>query len=203
MTRPCRGGFRGATIVELLIVIAVISLIMVSVALLIRVSVDYYFYSSDQIEVQRRSLLSLSLLTQEITATNFNSIMTDETMPNPGLIFASSIGPSGGALRDASGRIEWNRLVCYYVDVVDGRSALLRKEEAIPGTNEPPDPMFMGRTIAHFRALPTAGRFMARGVTNLRTERLTDAVRITITAEVREGRNWLEMDVDTTIVPRN
>lgn len=194
---------KAATLLELLIVIGIVSIILVSVATLVRVSVDYYFYSSGQIEVQRRSLLSLSLLTQELTYTNFETIVTEDAGPNPGIIFASAVNAQGGFSRDSSGRLEWTKLVCYYVETLNEKPALMRKEDPIAVVTEPPDPQALGRNVAYFRNLPTAGRFMARGVTNLQAEPLTDAIQITITAEVKEGRNWLEMDIDTRIVPRN
>lgn len=201
-TFPTRSR-QAATLLELLIVMGIVGIILVSVATLVRVSVDYYFYSSGQIEVQRRSLLSLSLLTQELTYSNFESIATEGTAPHPGIIFGSAINAAGGFNRDSSGRLEWTKLVCYYVDMVNDKPALMRKEDPIVVVTEPPNPEVLGRNVAYFRGLPTAGRLMARGVTNLQAERLTDAIQITITAEVKEGRNWLEMDIDTRIVPRN
>lgn len=193
---------RGATLLELLIVVGLLSIIMVSVGTLIRVSVDYYFYSTDQIEVQRRALLSLSLLTQELSFSNIETVK-QETGPNPGLIFASAAGPTGGFVRDASGRMVWNRWVGYYVDTINERPTLLRKEMPIAGGGSTALPDVDPMQISLFRDLPDPGRIMAAGVTNVQAEKLTDAVRITVTAEVKEGRNWLELDVDTTIVPKN
>lgn len=192
---------RAATLLELIIVTGLLSIVMVSVGTLIRVSVDYYFYSNDQIEVQRRSLLSLSLLTQELSFSNINTVKEDAG-PNPGLIFASAAGPTGGFSRDVSGRLIWNRWISYYVDTVNDRPTLMRKETPIvDGSTHIPDVSPL--TVEIFREEPDAGRIMAAGVTNVRAEKLTDAVRVTVTAEVKEGRNWLEMDVDTTIVPKN
>lgn len=192
---------RAATLIELLIVIGVISIILVSVGTLIRVSVDYYFYSTDQIEVQRRSLLSLSLLTQELAFSNIATVK-EEAGANPGLMFASAATTSGGFSRDSAGRLIWSRWVCYYVDTIDGDPTLIRKEFPVPsGSVVVPD--VSGLVVEDFRTLADPGRIMARGVTNVRAEKLTDAVRVIVTAEVKEGRNWLEMDVDTTIVPKN
>ncbi len=192
---------RGATLLELIIVSGILSIVVVSVGTLIRVSVDYYFYSNDQIEVQRRSLLSLNLLTQELSFSNINTVKEDGG-PNPGLIFASAAAPTGGLSRDVSGRLVWSRWISYYVDTVNERPTLIRKEiPIVDGSAHIPDVSLL--MVATFRAQPDPGRIMAAGVTNVKAEKLTDAVRVTVTAEVKEGRNWLEMDVDTTIVPKN
>jgi type IV secretory pathway VirB3-like protein len=196
----------GVTLLELIIVMGISAIIMVSVGNMIRVGVDYYFYSTAQIEVQRNALLSMSILTQELTASNFESVYS-ENAPNQGFVFASSLDAGGKPRRDASGNLLWAKLVCYYIGDINGEAALIRKEEVFPEPPDlspnPPDPVALGRDVAYFMSLPTPGRLMARGITQLNTEEMTDALKITMTAEINEGRNWLEMDVDTTIVPRN
>ena len=192
---------KGTTLLELLIVTALMGIIMVSVSTLIRVAVDYYFYATEQIEVQRRALLSLNLLGQELSFSNIGTVK-EEAGTNPGLIFASAAGATGGLARDAAGRLVWNRWIGYYFDTVNDRPTLMRKEMPI-ATGSPLLPDVNPLTIGSFLSLTDPGRVMAAGITDVKAEKLTDAVRITVTAEVKEGRNWLELDVDTTIVPKN
>ena len=194
----------GATLLEMIIVLGIVSIILLSVARLVRVSVDYYFYSTAQLEVQRNALLSLNLLSQQLTASTYESVYTDNNLPHPGIVFASPRDASGELVRDGSGNLVWTRLICYYIDTVNGQTGLVRKEfELTVQDTNPPDPVALGADITYFRNLPTPGRFMARGITKLSTSELTDALEITITSEVNQGNNWLEMDVATTIVPRN
>ena len=194
----------GATLLEMLVVLGIVSIILVSVARLVRVSVDYYFYSTAQLEVQRNALLSLNLLSQQLTASTYESVFTDNNLPHPGIVFASPRNASGELVRNAAGNLVWTRLICYYVDNVNGQSGLMRKEfDLTVQDTAPPDPVALGADINYFRGLATPGRFMARGITKLSTNELTDALEITITSEVNQGNNWLEMDVATTIVPRN
>lgn len=196
---------RGTTLLELILVMGISAIIMVSVGYLIRSGVDYYFYSTTQLEVQRNSLLSLSILTQELSGSVYEGIYTDNNAPNPGFIFAISKGLGGGPKRGGSGNLLWTTLVCYYVDTVDGTSMLIRKEEDLAAEDpNPPDiEDDLGIDIAHFQGLADPGRIMARHIKSIETEELTDALRITITSEIKEGRNWIEMDVSTSIVPRN
>lgn len=196
---------RGATLIEMLLVMGIASVIMVSVGYLIRTGVDYYFYSTTQLEVQRNSLLSLNILTQELTGSTYESVYTDNNLPNPGFVFAVSETPGGGVQRAPDGNLEWTRMKAYYVDEIDGTKMLLRKtvDLATPYSSNPPDTVGLGYDIAYFRGLSDPGRIMARHISKVETEELTDALRITMTSEINEGRNWLEMDVSTTIVPRN
>ncbi|MCA9777822.1 MAG: prepilin-type N-terminal cleavage/methylation domain-containing protein [Candidatus Eremiobacteraeota bacterium] len=196
---------RGTTLIELLLVMGIASVIMVSVGYLIRTGVDYYFYSTTQLEVQRSSLLSLNILTQELTGSTYESVYTDNNLPNPGFVFAISETPDGGVQRSPSGNLEWTKMVAYYIDEIDGTKMLIRKKSdlATPHTSNPPDTVGLGYDIAFFRSLADPGRIMARHISKVETEELTDALRITMTAEINEGRNWLEMDVSTSIVPRN
>ena len=87
----------GATLLEMLIVCGIVSIILVSVGNLIRAGVDYYFYSTTQLEVQRSGLLCLSILTQEFTASTYESVYTDNNPPNPGFVFAISKDTAGGS----------------------------------------------------------------------------------------------------------
>lgn len=198
----------GATLLEMLIVCGIVSIILVSVGNLIRAGVDYYFYSTTQLEVQRSGLLCLSILTQEFTASTYESVYTDNNPPNPGFVFAISKDTAGGSgpERSPSGNLLWTDVVCYYIDDINGTRTLLRKEDALPGppfSNNPPDTIGLGYDIAHFQGLNDPGRIMARHIDKIETEELTDALRITMTAKIDNGRNWLEMDVSTSIVPRN
>ena len=82
----------------------------------------------------------------------------------------------------------------------------MRKTDSlVTPTLDAPDPIALGFDIPHFMGLPDGsnGRVMARHISKMETEELTDGLEITMTSEINEGRNWLEMDVSTTIVPRN
>jgi len=226
MSLYCKEKSRGTSLFEMMIVIAISSIILVSIGNLIRVGVDYYFYSTAQIEVQRNALLSLSIMTQELTGSTYESVYTENSAPptldpNDGLLFASAVnedgvdtdvapghqGYPGDTVRDSGGNLLWINMICYYIGEVDGKKALLRTRERLAGppfSTNPPDPVALGlNDIAHFKAIVSPVGFMARGITKMKTVEKTDALEITLTAEVKEGRNWLEMDVSTTIVPRN
>lgn len=195
---------QGTTLLELILVMGISAIIMVSVGHLIRTGVDYYFYSTTQLEVQRNSLLSMNLLAQELTSSTREGLTTDNNAPNPGLVFAISRAADGSPKRGPAGNLLWTTIVTYYIDEVDGIKMLMRKEEnlAVEEIN-PPDIAGLGKDIAYFRALPDPGRIMARYISNLQTVESTDSLNIVMTSEINEGRNWLEMDVSTTIVPRN
>ncbi len=193
----------GTTLVEMLVVLAIVSVIVVSVGLLIRTGVDYYLYSTEQVEVQRQGLFSLTRLSRELAPTNFDSVAV-YSAPVSGIVFASPRDALGTFQRDGSGRIIWTKLICYYVADFNGRSTLLRKEEllATPAV-EVPDPNSLGRTAAYFDGLATTPRVIARGVVNFNAVLRTDAVELSVTSRVENGRSFLEMDMETTIVPRN
>ena len=96
-------------------------------------------------------------------------------------------------------------MVAYYIDEIDGTKMLMRKETplATPYSSNPPNPVTLGLDIPFFLALNDPGRIMARHISKVETVEQTDALQITMTSEIDQGRNWLEMDVSTTIVPRN
>jgi prepilin-type N-terminal cleavage/methylation domain-containing protein len=200
-----RHSRRGATLLEMIIVLGISAIIMVSAGHLIRTGVDYYFYSTTQLDVQRSSLLSMSILTQELTGSTREGLYTDNNPPHPGFVFAISRDADGGPRRGAGGNLLWTTMVAYYIDDVDGTTMLMRKDFdlAAPGQLNPPDALALGYDIAFFRAQNDPGRIMARHISNIETTELTDSLNILMTSEIKEGRNWLEMDVSTTIVPRN
>jgi hypothetical protein len=200
------------SLAELLVVMGLIGLIAYSVGLLIRTGIDYYFYSIDTLEVQKRALFAVSRLSNELTHSSMESVAVFNTAPfgtdaDQGLVFATGRGPNNEMMRDQSGRIRWTKLVCYYIADVDGLPMLLRKEETLlppyPSV-EPPDPVALGKTASYFKANASlSAQQVARGVSRLHSQVLTDAVEASFTAEVRGARNWFETDIQTKIIPRN
>lgn len=194
-------GTRGTSLIEMLVVTGLVSLILVAVGILISSGMDYYFYSVEQVEVQRRSLIGLNYMSKELALSTNESVLEGVD----GLVFASARDASNQVNRDDAGRILWTKLICYYVDTFAGTTSLLRKEENLPGGPNPevPDPTNLGMDVAYFRGTSNTPRVMSRGIIALGVTKATDSVEIILTAEARNGRNWFEMDVETTIVPRN
>ena len=192
---------KGTSLIEMIIVTGLVSLILVAVGILISSGMDYYFYSVEQVEVQRRALIGLNFMSKELALSTNESVLEDAD----GFVFASARDASNQVNRDAAGRILWTKLICYYVDTYAGTTSLLRKEENLPGGPNPevPDPSLLGMNVPYFRTNGNTPRVMSRGIIALQAVKQTDSVEILLTAEARNGRNWFEMDVETTIVPRN
>jgi hypothetical protein len=202
----------GVGLAELLVVVSLLGLIAYAVGVLIRTGVDYYYYSIDTLEVQKRALFAVSRLSNELTHSAIESVRVFNTAPfgtdlDQGVVFAVGRGPNNEMMRDLSGRILWTKLVCYYITDVEGVPMLMRKEETLPPpypSADPPDPLVLGKTASYFKGNASLSpQQIARGVSRLRSEILTDALEASFTAEVRGGRNWFETDIQTKIIPRN
>ncbi len=212
---------RGLSMAELIVVLGLAGMIMYSVSLLIRSGLDYYFYSTDTLEVQKRALFAVSRITNELTYSNIDGVAVfnvpsdidedDEfkgTETVPGVVFASARNAAGDMQRDLDGRPEWSRLICYYVGEVDDLPLLLRREEGLAApTTLVPDPVLgfaPPRTAAYFGGNGTlTTQQVARGVSMMRSRVLTDAIEIRFRAEVKGARNLFEMDIHSKIIPRN
>ena len=214
MSRGMPGGWvrRGATLLELLIVMALMGILIVAVGYLMRAGHTYYFGSIESLDLQQQSLFGISRISNEICDTNINGVQsypdplpTDPVgQPNSGLVFPSPRGLAGNFQYDNAGRILWQTFVCYYITDLPTRKALVKKVVPIPSGPQitVPDPDKEGCDLTFFKNSAAPVTVIGGGVIRFQTTVNADTVDVLTNARV-SGRYEFELETQTTVLPRN
>ncbi|MCA9778046.1 MAG: hypothetical protein KC800_15055 [Candidatus Eremiobacteraeota bacterium] len=119
----------GTSLIELILVCALLGGVGLGVGILIAKGVDFYLDSNDGIEVRKQLVIGASRLSREIADSQIDAVdVSDPT----GIVFPSLRDFNGGFVYDDRGRTLWQKYVCYYVDDTVTPNRLLRKEVDIP-----------------------------------------------------------------------
>lgn len=204
-----RKSAAGTTLVELLVVLALFSIVLYCSFLLLDRGITMYRESADALEVRQQGLIGMSRLSAELRDTVNSSIHVDDA----GLVFTSAKNSENiREFNTVSGNPKWQKFVCYFLGPVeeDGRK-LLRAEEYFPsvdsfapdptggvpgGTDTPRTPEFYAADTTYQR------RIIARRVEKLELEKTPELVKISLTLTL-SGRYKHSVTVTTESRPIN
>ncbi len=215
---------RGATLLELMIVMGLFGVLLYSVYLFIDRGITMYRESTDALEIRQQALLGMTRLSDEIRDTAMPSIHCWSTAPDvgdtvDGVVFASNKNADGDMEPDEdSGRIFWQKFVCYYLDPqADGSKVIHRREELFQQNTEPdrpgdnrilltiPDPLgaqwFARRDVEYFMASTISRKLIARRVDALDIRKETDLIKVKMTYDL-SGRYRHLVELQTKILPK-
>lgn len=114
-------------------------------------------------EVQSQSLLATSAVTRELAESSAGSVRIDSAPM--GIVFGSPRGVDGALLRDAEGNPLWRKLICFYLDTMNGIPVLVRKEELLASPDTNPPVVLPTQGTAYFQGLDVPREVVARHVT--------------------------------------
>ncbi len=147
---------------------ALLGIIMLGVYATLTLTLRYQSGLADSVETFGQALLATQKLTQALGTGAQSSLVVD---PGVGLAFVSAASPTGPYQLDASGTLEYQKFVVFYLE--DGR--LYRGELDFPPTTVPPPTP----TVANLRTDTAANRLsVAEGVVSMEVTTLdtTDSV---------------------------
>lgn len=190
----------GTSLVEMIVALAILSLVLLAVYILMFNGLRYYQDSEAKLELQRQSLLAIHRVSRKVSETSRYSV---ETGTNA-LLFAYP-RDDNGYLRFTSDRsILWYRFFCYYLTTMNGQSVLVSKEFSIPTPpDSPPKPSDFGLSVASVVAdnsLPV--RVVARGITKFETKIGSDSLQIDFEAKNHFREDFI-LEFGTKISPRH
>lgn len=173
---------------------------MVCLQQLIAAAVRYYRTSQDTIELQQNVLVSVTKLTTELGESSLQSVLVDPSPPG-GVIFATPRNASGDIRYDpTSGKAIWERMLCYYVEVVGGVPCLVRKEKPLPATDAPPL-IPPGETTAGFQAdVSLPRRVVAHRITAFE---VVDSAPLLVKVTAEDERADFKIEVEANVQPKN
>lgn len=160
-----RAADRGTTLVETMITSVVLLLVLGGLVTLLVHGARFSQAMAAATEVQDQALLASAAITRDLSEGSVGSFKVGSAPV--GLIFGSTRGLDGLMLRDPDGRLLWRKLVCYYIEDVDGVPSLVRKEEALGAPEANPPAMTDVQTTAYFQSLSAPHELVARHVTGL------------------------------------
>jgi hypothetical protein len=175
--------------------------------------VDFYNRSIQSLEVQQATLVGLSKICDELENSNFDKIFVPPAPDNDAVVFPSIMGVDGNVQTNDKGILLWRAIVCFVQTTQpDGRVLIVRKADAHPDVDYPPDPLTIAsgpRNIAYFAPLEAAA-VMARNVAVPAAgdppafEIVKGTDRLTITLKVEFSTTSKDsMKVQSYVFPKN
>jgi type II secretory pathway component PulJ len=146
-------GCRGLTLVELIVAGGLAAIVSTILYASLIMATRYHHLIADAGHTQQAAMRALTAVTAAATGGLRASVRAD----SDGIVFASAQSPSGVHDVDESGRLLWQKFVCFYVQ--DG--VLYRRERAFAPSATPPDTP-SPREVASDAALPSS--VMVRGI---------------------------------------
>lgn len=167
-----RSTKRAASLIEILISCAIMSLVLTCIYALFQAGVRYLRSTNTAIELQQQSLLGMIWLTHDLGESNTRTIKVFSD--GPGILLGSPRDDAGNTWVDVSGSVRWAKFICYYIDTVDNRRCLLRKEQYMddPDLHTDPPPLLppipqSWQDYAYYQVLEIPPRIVARDVESL------------------------------------
>lgn len=189
---------RGVTLVETLIHSSLMLLLLGGIVAVLILGTRNFRTVEAVAEVQREMAAAMAALRGELAETRAASIGTG-TSPT-GVIFLSPRPDSGSWAHSTTGKLLWQRWVCYYVEVRNGVPTLLRKEKKLTAPTATP-PANTWRT-SDFSGDASRARVVARNVKTLQVTG-ADPVNVTVEVELTSGVGRKErMVVQESVQPR-
>ncbi|MEW6277252.1 MAG: hypothetical protein AB1758_01430 [Candidatus Eremiobacterota bacterium] len=201
MRRCFRGRAEwGSSLIEMLLCCALMGLLMVCIQRMMAAAVRYYQNSNATTEIQQNTLVGMAALSTEMVEGNRGSFRVDSNPPLTGLIFGSPRG-ADGKVRYEGTKLLWQKLVCYYVEEVNGVKCLVRREQPSGPTTFPPL-ISNAEDCESFQAQPGLPRkIVARNISRLDSTQ-SFPIPITIEGEITVSYTF-KVEVTTKISMKN
>lgn len=162
----------GLSLVELIVSLGVMSVLLVSLAMVMNAGYEEYWTASGSMEVQKAVLNGTQLLIKDITRTNMGSVEISDPNPRPNpnvpvydtMICASPEDMAGERHYSMGGNVLWQSYTGYYTTTSEGVTSLIRNRRAVatPSTTVP-IPNALGVNIASLQS-QLAAQVILRGV---------------------------------------
>lgn len=189
---------RGVTLVETLIHSSLMLLLLGGIVAVLILGTRSFRKVEAVTEVQREMAAAVAALRTELAETRPGSIASG-TNPT-GVIFLSPRPDAGPWAHSSTGKLLWQRWVCYYVETRNGVPTLLRKEKKLSAPTAIP-PANTWRT-SDFSGDTSRARVVARSVKGLQVTG-TDLVNVQVEVELTSGVGRKErMVVQESVQPR-
>ena len=195
---------RGASLVEIVIVMLIMTLILGATHSFLSSGVFFYRNTVQSLEVQQQALVGLTLMASEMENSNLDKIVLD----GDAVILPSVVAGDGSRLTTENGNQLWQSFVCFLPMVIDEDNTLLvRKHDAInPGVSFPPNPLNPTdgtiRDFAYFENAPS-NSVLARYLDTLVATKSTDAITLELTINFSTTRTSDKMTIQSEVYPKN
>jgi len=188
---------RGFTLVETIIYSVLLLIVLgITFAVLIASVRNYQIYLG-LTEVEQGAATANSRLSYELVEANPAGIYADST----GVVFVSP--------RDASGKVQmsgsdmvWPKLVCYYLDTINGVSCLVRKEEMLATAQTGTPSVPSTKLPSYFKTAALDRIIVGRHMDRL-TVTLGYPLRLALEAECSPVGQPNTISLTTSLTPRN
>jgi hypothetical protein len=195
------GRSRGTTLIELSVASGLLGLVVLYTYYVMSAGSRYVQVSQATLEVQETSLTALARLSDELDESDGACYFTDPD--NNGIIFASPRDADSHIVFSDSGQMQWTKLICYYLDSIDGQPALIRKEKLLASPVPITTPPSIVASIADFRnegSLPP--RVVARHISAFKATP-DNPVDITVVASLTHFDKDYELTLTTRVLMKN
>lgn len=188
-------------------------LIMTGIWYIMSSGMRYVRVTNAAIDVQSACLTAIGRLTQELGETTPIGLSIGASGSE--VVFASPRDTSGRLRYDNQNRLQWQKIVVFYVDTIEGVQCLMRKEDLLERPLAKPPALPSAATLIADGALPP--RVVARHVKGFEAEYAVDEdtgirsknmVALKVVAEVetierRGATKDFKFDITTSVVLGN
>jgi len=194
-----RSRLQGFTLAEVVVSLALVSLLLVSLAQVLWSCTRYLNQTTLTTELQQSCVVATSRLVTELLEGNGNSIRGDE-VDHRYCSFGSARNAKNEVTFDAAGELEWHSIVGYYVVKQGEESALYRKEKNLnsPAPNPPAIPS--GYNEVFWANEPTPQRLVASRVYYLD---VVSSTTVDVILGVKSRDDQFVVNIKTKLKARN
>ena len=197
---------RGITLLELIISSVLVSLLMLEVWALMSAGSRYYHRANTILELQRSALVTLSWMSRELGEGDPISFRNDLASPTPGFVFGSPRGVDGEIDFNDKGILQWQTMVCYYIETIDGRNHLFRASRELSGGPKNAAPIISSAHGTDFFRTDSSGE-VARRLIALDVYRMSlvgpDAAGIEVSIYMEDTRGEYSIETRTKLDMKN
>lgn len=191
---------RGYSLAEVIVSLALVSLLMLALDRVLWAGTRYFRHSTMVTEIQKACVTGTGRLVTELLEGNPGSIRGDQ-VNFMWVTFGGARDPQGKMTFDpTSGDLQWHSQIGYYIDTINGEEYLCRKEEAIspPQTTAPLIALTM--TDGYWKASTSQRIAIAQRVYYLD---VVSTSSVSVILGVRSSDHSYQMTVRTKLKARN
>ena len=200
-------GRRGASLLEMMISCALMSIVMTCIYALMVAGVRYLNATNTAIDMQQQSLLGMVWLSHDLGESNPRTVRVYNSPA--GILMGSPRDDAGNTWVDISGSVRWPKFVVYYVDTWNGNGCLLRKEQYLddPDLHTDPPPLLpplpqAWQDYAYYQALEIQPRVVSRDVESLVFSG-NNPIHVVLTVGKQEWGRKYTMSLQVKVAMRN
>ncbi len=196
-----RTSKRGYNLAEIIISMAIVSMLLTSIHHVLRSATHYLTRTTLITDLQQSCVLGCSRIVTEMMESNVASIRPDVVYPGQYVSFGTPRNTTGENTFDlVTGNLQWHGIVGFYIADRNGETALYRKEEPIAPMPDPPN-VSIGYTDVIWKARAVPARLIGTRIYALDVENDSSTVNLAIGTMNRE--KTYRIIVHTKFLPRN